>query len=129
LIGRTLDDPRTPQARLLTADGRELARVELAITARRRARGLLGRSALAPGHALWLAPGRSIHTVGMRFAIDVVFLDRETHVVAIREQMVPWRLTWGGWRARGVLEFAAGEVARLRITRGQQLQLQTEPVA
>jgi uncharacterized membrane protein (UPF0127 family) len=127
LIGRTIDATRAPQARLLTADGRELARVELATTARLRARGLLGRSALAPGHALWLAPGRSIHTVGMRFAIDVVFLDRDARVVTIREHVVPFRLTWGGWRSRGVLEFAAGEVARLAITPGQQLQLQTEP--
>ena len=115
-------------ARLLTADGRELARVELATTARQRARGLLGRSALASGSALWLAPTRSIHTVGMRFPIDVVYLDRDSRVVAIRERVAPWRVTWGGWRARGVLEFAAGEVARLAITRGQQLLLRPDTV-
>ena len=110
-------------ARLLTDDRRELARVEVAETARERARGLLGRSALAPGHAMWLAPCRSIHTIGMRFPIDVVFLDREARVLTIRERVRSFRLTWGGWRASGVLEFAAGEVARLRITRGQQLML------
>ena len=113
-------------ARLLTADGRELARVELAATARQRTRGLLGRSALAPGCALWLAPCRSIHTVAMRFVIDVVFLDRHSRVVTIREQLAPYRLAWGGWRSRGVLEFAAGEVARLKITDGQQLVLRTD---
>jgi uncharacterized membrane protein (UPF0127 family) len=110
-------------AHLLTDDGRELARVEVAETARERARGLLGRSALAPGRAMWLAPCRSIHTVGMRFAIDVAFLDRDARVVTIREQVPSFRLAWGGWRARGVLEFGAGELARLRITRGQQLRL------
>src|SRR5436190_24266638 len=110
-------------ARLMTADGREVARVEVAVTARQRARGLLGKSALAPGCAMWLSPGRSIHTIGMRFAIDVVFLDRDWRVVTIREAVVPFRLAWGGWRARGVLEFAAGEVARLKIAPGQQFTL------
>jgi uncharacterized protein len=110
-------------ARLLTDEGLELARVEVAETAWERSRGLLGRSALAPGRAMWLAPCRSIHTVGMRFALDVAFLDRDARVVTIREQVAPFRLTWGGWRASGVLEFAAGEVARLGITHGQQLRL------
>jgi uncharacterized membrane protein (UPF0127 family) len=113
-------------ARLLSVEGRELAIVELAATARQRTRGLLGRSVLAPGRAMWLAPCRSIHTVGMQFTIDVVFLDREYRVTSIREQVVPFRLVWGGWRSRGVLEFAAGEVARLQLTRGQQLQLRSE---
>lgn len=114
------------RAHLLTPDGRQLASVEVAETARERARGLLGRSSLTPGQAMWLAPCCSIHTVGMRFAIDVAFLDRDARVVAIREQLPPFRLTWGGWRARGVLEFAAGEVMRLRITPGQQLRLSVE---
>jgi uncharacterized membrane protein (UPF0127 family) len=115
-----------PHGRLTTADGRMLAEVELAETARTRARGLLGRSSLPPGQALWLAPCRSIHTIGMRFPIDVVYLDRQWRVVAIRERVVPFRVTWGGWRSRGVLELAAGEVARLRITNGQQLVLRRD---
>lgn len=111
-------------ARLTTVDGTVIAEVEMAVTARTRARGLLGRTSLAPGRALWLAPCRSIHTIGMRFPIDVVYLDRDSRVVAIRERVVPLRVTWGGWRSRGVLEFAAGEVARLGIAPGQQLELQ-----
>jgi uncharacterized membrane protein (UPF0127 family) len=113
-------------ARLTSADGRELASVEVAATARQRSRGLLGRSALLPGHAMWLAPCRSIHTVGMQFTIDVVFLDRDDRVAAIRENVVPFRLAWGGWRSRGVLEFAAGEAARLGLACGQQLRLRNE---
>jgi uncharacterized membrane protein (UPF0127 family) len=115
-----------PVARLITDDGRDLAAVELATTAWHRARGLLGRRALEPARALWLAPCRSIHTVGMRFPIDVVYLDRDWRVVAIREQVVPYRLTWGGWRSYGVLEFAAGEAARLQLTSGQRLVLRRE---
>lgn len=112
-------------ARLCAADGRELAQVELATSALVRARGLLGRSGLAPGRGLWLAPCRAIHTVGMRFPIDVVFLDRKGFVVAVCAAVVPCRLAWGGWRARGALEFAAGEAARLGVVPGLELRLQT----
>ncbi len=115
------------RGRLFAADGRNLAGVELAISPWVRARGLLGRAGLAPGEALWLAPCRSIHTVGMQFAIDVVFLDRNSRVVRVVDDLVPYRLTWGGWRAHGALEFAAGEAARLGLTAGQRLQLRPEP--
>ncbi|MEY4095843.1 MAG: hypothetical protein RLZZ53_3042 [Acidobacteriota bacterium] len=115
-----------PRARLLTDDGRELAVVDIADTAATRARGLLGRTGLAQGCALWLAPCRSIHTIGMRFPIDVVYLDHDNYVVSIKERVASFRLTWGGWRSRGVLEFAAGEVARLKISEGQRLRFRPE---
>lgn len=110
-------------ARLFGADGSELAGVEVATTAWQRARGLLGRAGLRSGTAMWLAPCRSIHTVGMQFAIDVVFIDREGRITRLRERVGPFRLVWGGWRAHGVLEFAAGEVARLRLTASEPLRL------
>jgi hypothetical protein len=53
--------------------------VALAVTARRRLRGLLGR----PVAPLLLAPARSVHTVGMREAIDVVFLDADLRVLRV----------------------------------------------
>lgn len=108
---------------LVDAAGREVARAERATTPWTRARGLLGRRALPPGQALWLAPCRSIHTVGMQFAIDVVFVDDDARVVKVAERLAPWRLTWGGWRATGAFEFAAGEAARLGIVDGQTLRI------
>lgn len=114
------------RARLIAADGRSVATVELATSPWVRARGLLGRAGLAPGHALWLAPCRSIHTVGMRFAIDVVFLDRESRVVVVASALGPFRLAWGGWRAHGALEFASGEATRLGLVEGQKLRLEPE---
>ncbi|MEZ5420044.1 MAG: DUF192 domain-containing protein [Vicinamibacterales bacterium] len=113
--------------RLVNGTGLEVARVERATTAWTRARGLLGRPGLPPGQALWLAPCRSIHTVGMRFAIDVVFVDGDARVVKVTAAMVPWRLTWGGWRAHGAYEFAAGEAARLGIEVGQTLRVDVTP--
>ena len=114
------------RARLIAADGRDIATVALATSPWVRARGLLGRSGLAPGHGLWLAPCRSIHTVGMRFAIDVVFLDRAWRVVVVAAELAPFRLAWGGWRAHGALEFASGEAARLGLAVGQHLRFERE---
>ncbi len=73
-----------------------------------RMRGLLGRRALGEGHALVLAPCRSIHTAGMRFPLDLVFFARDGCVVARRAGVRPWRLAWGGRRAWGVLEMHSG---------------------
>ncbi|WP_281349421.1 DUF192 domain-containing protein [Paraburkholderia hayleyella] len=56
-------------------------------TAKERMRGLLGRDQLADNEALLLKPCRSIHTFGMRFAIDVLFLDRHQRVVAIHPEV------------------------------------------
>ncbi|HRP26446.1 MAG TPA: DUF192 domain-containing protein [Thauera sp.] len=84
-----------------------------------RALGLLGRRALAADEALLIRPCTSIHTFGMRFAIDVVFLDREGRVRAVHPALPPWRAV----RCRGahaVLELAAGGAARAGIERGQK---------
>jgi uncharacterized protein len=112
------------RARLLTPDGRHLASVELATSPTTRARGLLGRSGLEPGHALWLAPCRSIHTIGMRFSIDVIFLDRDWRVIKVFAPLPPLRFAWGGWRADGALELAAGEARRLRLSPGGHVRLE-----
>ena len=117
----------TGWARLVTATGRDIAQVELATTPWTRARGLLGRSGLAPGVALWLSPCRSIHTVGMRFAIDVVFVNAAFEVVTVFAALPPRRLVWGGWRAIGALEFAAGEAARLGVSLGDRVELRLPP--
>ena len=87
-----------------------------------RMRGLLGRSGLASGEGLLLRPAGSVHTFFMRFAIDVVFLDRELSVVAVSAEVAPWR-TAGARRAKAALELAAGEAARLGIEPGMQLRL------
>jgi uncharacterized protein len=63
-----------------------------------------------------------VHTLFMRFPIDVVFLDRELSVVAVRPDLVPWR-TAGARGAKVSLELAAGEAARLGIKPGMKLRL------
>ncbi len=87
-----------------------------------RLKGLLGRSSLPPGEGILLSPASSIHTFFMRFPIDVVFLDRDLRVVAVREAVPPWR-TAGKRGARSTLELAAGEVRRRSLAEGDHLAI------
>jgi uncharacterized membrane protein (UPF0127 family) len=80
---------------------------EIPDTRRERMRGLLGRAQLAPGHAMFLERARSVHTFGMRFAIQVAFLDRDYRVVQTRV-VRPRRLARNR-RARHTLELGVGE--------------------
>ena len=78
-----------------------------------RAIGLMGRSELDTGHGLWIYPCGSIHTLFMRFALDVIFLDAEHRVVKVAPNLTPWRMAWGGRRAHSVIEARSGTLATL----------------
>ena len=82
--------------------------VREARTWRTRARGLLGTTRLAPGTALRIAPCRSVHTLGMRFAVDLVWLDAGGAVTRVDHRVGAWRAR-GCRAARSVLETNAGE--------------------
>lgn len=84
--------------------------------------GLLPRSGLAQGEGLWLVPCRSIHTFGMRFPIDAVFLDRSLRVVGLMERVRPFRLGKLFLKAHSVLELPAGTVAATGTRLGDQLR-------
>jgi uncharacterized membrane protein (UPF0127 family) len=95
-------------------------RAALCETARERTRGLLPRTGLDPGEAL-VIPTQSVHTFRMRFAIDVVYVDRRGKVLAVhdrvpRGRILPWRI-----RARAVVELPAGAAAAAGIQPGQVL--------
>jgi len=81
--------------------------VEVPETVRERVRGLSGRDALAPDHGLLLRRCRSVHTFGMRFAIDAVLLDRDERVLAV-VRLPPGRLLLPRPAVRSILEVAAG---------------------
>jgi uncharacterized protein len=87
-----------------------------------RLRGLMGRRGLEPGEGLLLRPSGSVHTCFMRFAIDVVFLDRELRVLAVSPAVRPWRLCLQRG-ARAVLELPAGDAERVGISPGDQLTI------
>lgn len=98
-------------------------RVEPAFDSRSRRRGLLGRASLPAEVALAIAPSNAVHTFGMRFPIDVLFVRRDGQVVKRVLGLAPRRVA-AAWRAFAVLEFAAGrpEVAATDV--GDQLQLE-----
>jgi len=75
-----------------------------------RMRGLLGRPGLPDDTAMFLSPCNSIHTVGMRFSLDVIFLDRAQRVVRIVRAVRPNRFAFGGRGASSAIEFEAGAV-------------------
>lgn len=79
-----------------------------------RAAGLLGRRPLAGDEALWLEPCGSIHTWGMAYAIDVVFLDRDHRVLAVARAVQPWKIAWAPRGTRVAVELRAGCARTIR---------------
>ncbi|WP_416394982.1 DUF192 domain-containing protein [Allohahella sp. A8] len=84
-----------------------------------RLRGLMGKASLPEGEALMFTPCSSVHTFFMRFAIDVVYLDKERRIVKICEQLKPWRMSLC-FGARSVVELNAGKVGELGWRVGMQ---------
>ncbi len=85
-----------------------------------RLRGLLGRRGLANNQALAIEPCNSVHTMWMRFPIDVIFLDRNKKVVKIKRRLEPYR-TASSKAGHSVVEVAAGVANIKNITVGDQL--------
>ena len=112
----------------LAASGPPVAeRIELAQTFPARLRGLLGRTGLAAGEGLWLKGTNGVHTLGMRFAIDVLFLDREQRVLAICHGLGPGRIAGAVPGATSCLELASGTARCHGLQPGDQLFLTASP--
>ena len=104
--------------------GRVLAdRADIADTSAKRRTGLLKHSRLEPGEGLWIAPCEGVHTFGMKFPIDVLFLDRKRRVVKVRGGMPRWRMS-ACLRAHSVLELPSGTAAASETQAGDQLDLE-----
>ncbi len=99
---------------------------DVAGTSAARRRGLLARDELALGEGLWIVPCEAVHTIGMRFAIDIVFINRKRKVLKVRHAVPRWRFA-GCLRAHSVLELPAGVCDATRTARGDELQLEPVP--
>jgi uncharacterized membrane protein (UPF0127 family) len=97
-----------------------LATLEVAEDRRARRRGLLGRNGI--DGALLLRPARAVHTIGMRFAIDVAFCDGELRVLRT-VTMARHRVGWPCMKARCVIEAEAGAFAHWELRPGDQLEV------
>jgi len=96
---------------------------QVADTSKKRRTGLLKLTGLPEGGGLWISPCEAIHTIGMKFPIDVLFLDRSKKVVKVREEMGSGRLAVC-LRAHSVLELPAGTSAATQTVPGDQLQFE-----
>jgi len=99
--------------------------IEAADSCWRRMKGLIGRSAreFSVGQGLWIMPCKGIHTIGMSFPIDVVYLDETCHVLCLYHRLVPFRLAALKLKARSVLELAAGTLSDNGTTIGDKLEI------
>jgi len=86
--------------------------------------GLMFRSTLRPGTGMWINPCNGIHMMGMNFAIDAVFLDRENRVKKVYPSLPAWYgVVWVEWGAHSVLELPAGSTATLGLQAGDEIAI------
>lgn len=105
----------------LLRDGEVLASLEVADTRPTRRKGLLGRDGIEG--AMLLTPARSVHSLGMRFPLDVAWCDRDLTVLRVA-RLRRHRMTRPVARARAVIEAEAGSFARWNLTVGDHLERQ-----
>ena len=107
----------------LLRDGDVLAALEIATARSARRRGLLGRDGI--DGALLLDPARSVHTVGMRFAIDVAYCARTGDGLLVLETtcMPPFRVARPRLAARCIIEAEAGAFERWRLGTGDSVEI------
>ncbi len=98
-------------------------RADLADTSQKRRTGLLKHTSLEAGEGLWIAPCEAVHTIGMKFPIDVVFLNKKRQILKIRPSLAQWRLT-ACLRAHSVLELRAGTCEGAQTQAGDQLEFE-----
>ncbi len=104
----------------LLRQGDVLATAEVAETFAQRSRGLLGKPSYEG--AMVLPRSRSVHTIGMRFAIDVAVCDKEMVVVGVTT-LRPWRMSLPRRGGRSVIEAEAGAFERWGLRVGDRLEL------
>ena len=86
-----------------------------------RFKGLIGSPSLEEGEGLLIVPSSSIHTHFMSFTIDVLYIDKTQQVVAMDENMKPWRMGRMHRGVRCVLELPEGAIEATQTQVGDQL--------
>lgn len=99
--------------------------VSAADTPLARLRGLLGRLRLRSDEALWVVPSRGIHTFGLLFPIDVIYLDSQCQVVHLIENLGPLRIAPIRLHVASVLELPAGSIYISGTQKGDRLLIKS----
>ncbi len=104
--------------------GKELApNLAVADTFFTKLKGLLGRKELPQGEGLWIKHCNSIHTFGMQFPIDVVFLDKGKQVVGLAKTLRPNRISRLYSGACSVIELPAGTIDAANTVTGDHIEV------
>jgi hypothetical protein len=98
-------------------------RVKVADTILTRLIGLLGKRSLDADSGLWIFPSRGIHTLGMMFDIDVVFLDKDYKVVGVHEVIHPFSMTGLYLNAESALELPPHTIFKTRTSVGDEMMI------
>jgi uncharacterized membrane protein (UPF0127 family) len=105
-------------------NGKELSNnVIVADSILKRMKGLLGKSELPVGEALWIKPCMSVHTFFMKFPIDVIFLNKRNQAIALIKNMLPNCLTGLYPKAVSVLELPAGTIEATDTEVGDKIEI------
>ena len=89
----------------------------------KRMKGLLGKRVMSQGSALLIVPCKGIHTIGMKFPLDAIFLDKNSRVTSLREDLAPNRITRFYFHAVSVLELPAGTIASTGTRIGDEIEI------
>ncbi|MHB1419227.1 MAG: DUF192 domain-containing protein [Bacillota bacterium] len=104
-------------------------RTEIANTFWKRFKGLLGRREFPLGSAMVIRPCNSVHTVAMRFSIDVIFIDRECRIIRMIHQMRPNRFSPIIRKAAAVVELPAGTLKTSSTKMGDRVKVEVSPLS
>ena len=99
-------------------------RIEVADTSLRRFLGLIPKRGLNAGEGLWIKPSSGVHMFWMRFAIDVIGLDRDKRVVKLWRNLKPWRMTSVSMQMQSALELPVGQIDAGEVQLGDVLEFQ-----
>jgi hypothetical protein len=88
--------------------------------------GLLGKTKrwAQPGNGLWIVPTRGVHTIGMMFPIDLIFLSKDKQVVHTEEYLRPFRISKVFLKAVSVLELPPDAINRSQTRVGDRLKIE-----
>ncbi len=115
-------EPRRMQVRNATRATLLGTSVVVADNGTSRRVGLLEHTELALGEGLWIVPCESVHTIGMKFALDLVYLDRRFRVRKVCSNVGPWRMSLC-LSASSILELPVGVIQETGTRRGDLLEL------
>jgi len=112
-----------------TKEGFIATKVAVANTYLRRLVGLLGMTKkwITPDQGLWIVPSRGVHTIGMLFPIDLIFLDRDRRVIHLEEHVRPFAVSKVCLNASSVLELPPHTIFRTGTQVGDLLEISAPP--